>query len=168
MGRRTSKRRSSRTRQASSSTAATTSTRSSAAATRRCQIVFPNCPDLYHTSSESGERQYKSGIWKRRFGPHTTFVFARSAVHVRRLVEIFSGLVTWRLKSWRGRDQLSYTRYNRRLRRVLDQPRVVAPLHRPQILPRRYRPPQQRGGFVCLDLYLKSSDCIERQCKSRI
>ena len=33
------------------------------------QIVFSNCLELYHTSPDSGERQYKSGVWKRRYGP---------------------------------------------------------------------------------------------------
>ena len=32
------------------------------------QIVFFNCFTLYHKSPDSGERQYKSRTWKRRFG----------------------------------------------------------------------------------------------------
>ena len=31
-------------------------------ANEEVQIVVFNCPDLYHTSSDSGERQYKLGI----------------------------------------------------------------------------------------------------------
>jgi len=31
------------------------------------QIVFVNCRDLYHTSPDSGERQYELRIWKRRY-----------------------------------------------------------------------------------------------------
>ena len=33
------------------------------------RTAFFNCPDLYLKSPDSGERQYKSRTWKRRFGP---------------------------------------------------------------------------------------------------
>jgi len=37
------------------------------------QIVFSDFVGLYHRTPDSGERHYKSGIWKRRFDPALTY-----------------------------------------------------------------------------------------------
>ena len=67
------------------------------------QIVVCNCLNLYHRSPYSGERQFKSGPWKRRFDPPRSH--CRWAGLVKRLVDARAGKFT--SSHW---NQLSDTR----------------------------------------------------------